>query len=241
MQLTVLGSNSSGNGYVLQNESEAIILECGCPLSDCLKALKFNTRKVAGVLTTHIHGDHFAYYQQYRERFTLYMSRGTLNALALSNDYHLTPLEPLKTANIGNFKVMPFPVEHDAPEPFGYLIQHPDFGTLIFATDTYYIKYKFPNIDWMMIECNYIERILDENVKNGSVPAVVRSRVLKSHLSLRRCVDCIKANNHNNLKGVILLHLSPNNSNKKEMKEEVEKSCGKQVFIAEKNTSIFLI
>jgi hypothetical protein len=32
MKLTVLGSSSSGNGYVIQSQSEAIIVEAGMPL-----------------------------------------------------------------------------------------------------------------------------------------------------------------------------------------------------------------
>ena len=39
MQLVTLGSGSSGNGYILQNDDEALIIECGMPLKDAVEAL----------------------------------------------------------------------------------------------------------------------------------------------------------------------------------------------------------
>lgn len=56
MLLSVIGSDSSGNGYVLQNENEALIIECGCKLMDCKKTLGWNTRKVSGCIISHEHG-----------------------------------------------------------------------------------------------------------------------------------------------------------------------------------------
>ena len=47
---------------------------------------------------------------------------------------------------IGEFKVIPFDVPHDAAEPFGYLIHHPSIGLLAFITDAMYCKYTFPNM-----------------------------------------------------------------------------------------------
>ena len=43
MRMTILGSSSKGNCYVLQNDSEAIIIEAGVKLSEVKKALGWNT------------------------------------------------------------------------------------------------------------------------------------------------------------------------------------------------------
>lgn len=40
--LTCLSSNSSGNGYILRANNEALILEAGVPFKECSKALKYN-------------------------------------------------------------------------------------------------------------------------------------------------------------------------------------------------------
>ena len=65
MQLTILGSGSTGNGYVLQTEHEALVIECGMPRQDCLAALGYSTAKVQGCLVTHEHGDHAKYIEDY--------------------------------------------------------------------------------------------------------------------------------------------------------------------------------
>ena len=61
MKLRVLGSGSSGNCYVLENETEALIIEAGIPFMEVKKILNFNVRKIAGVVVSHSHGDHAKY------------------------------------------------------------------------------------------------------------------------------------------------------------------------------------
>ena len=55
MVLSVINSSSDANGYIIHNESEALILECGCKLIDVKKALDWNIRKVVGCLISHEH------------------------------------------------------------------------------------------------------------------------------------------------------------------------------------------
>lgn len=56
MFLSVINSGSSGNGYILQDDKEALIIEAGCKLLDIKKALNFNISKVVGCLVSHEHG-----------------------------------------------------------------------------------------------------------------------------------------------------------------------------------------
>ena len=65
MRLSVLASSSSGNGYLLHNKGEALILECGVRFSTVKKALDFNTRIINGALVSHSHGDHSKYLKSY--------------------------------------------------------------------------------------------------------------------------------------------------------------------------------
>lgn len=53
--LTVLGSDSRGNGYLLDVNGEQLIIECGVPLKECAKVLKYKLEGVKAVLTTHGH------------------------------------------------------------------------------------------------------------------------------------------------------------------------------------------
>lgn len=65
MKLKVLGSGSSGNCYILENDEEALIIEAGLPFMEVKKSLNFNVMKIKAVITTHIHSDHHQYFFQY--------------------------------------------------------------------------------------------------------------------------------------------------------------------------------
>lgn len=56
MLLRVISSSSSGNGYILENDKEALIIECGCRFKDIKIALGFNIRKIVGCIVSHEHG-----------------------------------------------------------------------------------------------------------------------------------------------------------------------------------------
>lgn len=66
MTLTVIGSGSAGNCYILQNETEALIIEAGLPFDkDVKKALGWDTSKIKAVIISHAHNDHAGYAAQY--------------------------------------------------------------------------------------------------------------------------------------------------------------------------------
>lgn len=52
-KLTVLGSSSQGNGYLLEVGEDKLILECGVPAKEMLKLINWESKKVAGCLTSH--------------------------------------------------------------------------------------------------------------------------------------------------------------------------------------------
>jgi len=241
MRLTVLGSSSSGNGYVLQNDKEALVIECGIPFSACEEALDYNVRKVAGCLVSHIHGDHFGFVEQYRRFIPIYTSTGTIEAAGLHDSHNMKALQAKKQIRIGGFTVMPFLVEHDAPEPFGYLIRHPDFGLLLFATDTYYLRYTFAGLNYIMLECNYDRRVLDANVREKIIPMQVRERVLRSHLSCTDCIKTLQANDLSQVHMVLLLHLSNKNGKEEQFLQKIRRATGKYVLFAKKGLEVEFI
>ena len=116
--------------------------------------LDFNTSKIVGVLVSHEHGDHAKYVKDYIKAGTqVGLSIGTAEALGLPNG----TMHSGYWYNYGGFNVTPFQVVHDAAEPFGFIIRHQEIGTLLFATDTEYIKQSFKSLrlNHIMVECNY--------------------------------------------------------------------------------------
>lgn len=55
MFIETLESGSAGNAYVLGNANERLLIECGVPGKEMLKAIKFNTTSIAGCLVSHEH------------------------------------------------------------------------------------------------------------------------------------------------------------------------------------------
>lgn len=242
MTLDVIQSGSRANGYVLQNESEAIIIECGCPLLECEKVLDFKVNKVKAVLVSHEHGDHANFAKQYASNgLRVCSTKATLDAIGIERERRMD-LEPKAAYRFGGFLVVPFRTQHDAVDPCGFLIDCPDGNRIVFATDTYYLKYTFPMVNYFLIECNYSKEVLSKNVANGTLHPIVAKRILRSHMSLENCIATLKANDLTRTKGIVLLHGSRDNSQKKEIViDKVQKATGKSIYIAEKATKILIL
>lgn len=237
MQLTVLNSGSVGNGYVLSDGTEALVLECGVPRQECLAALGWHTRHVVGCLVTHEHGDHAKYVRSYAALMPVYTSHGTAEALQAKN---LHTLEPLRTIQLGGFSIRPIPAQHDAAEPFAYLIDHANMGRLLFATDTYYLRYRIPRPNHLMIECNYSLPLLRANVEAGIIAKAVMQRTLSSHFSLEHLKEFLAANDISQLVQIVLVHLSAQNSHADEFCREIIAQTGKTTIAARKGLQIEL-
>lgn len=241
MTLTVLDSGSRANGYVLHDDREALVLECGCTYSRCLEAIGFDRRKIVGALVTHEHGDHCRHIEQYLEAaIPTLTSKGTAENWPFKKALRPRIIECFKPEDLGGFKVMAFDTQHDSAEPIGFLIQHDAIGTMLFATDTYYLKYRFDGLTQVMIECNYENGILEKNVENGLVKPFVKDRIKTSHMSLDTTISTLKANDLTRVNNVVLLHLSSHNSDSDMFKVAVEDSVGKVVTIARKGVSLSL-
>lgn len=240
--LDVIESGSHANGYVLHNESEAIIIECGCPLLECKKILSFKLSKVQAVIITHEHSDHARHTKEYAfNALKVCSTKGTLDALNIEKHARVE-MELLKAYRFGGFRVLPFRTQHDAVDPCGFLIDCPDGNRVVFATDTYYIRYTFPKVNYYMIECNYANAKLKENVKNGVVHPAVARRITESHMSLSQCCEMLKKNDLAQTKGVVLLHLSKDNSLAKDLiVDNVQRATGKPVYIAQKGLKVNFI
>jgi Metal-dependent hydrolases of the beta-lactamase superfamily I len=239
MKLKVLASGSTGNCYLLKGEKETLILECGIPYKEILKGLNYDLSKVRFALCSHSHKDHSkAIKDLLKNGIDVYTSKETLEAHGATG-HRAHNVESEKQFKIGGFTILPFKLEHDVYN-LGYLIQHEELGKLLFLTDTYYCKYNFSGLNHILIEANYSEEILKENIENEVVPVGLAARVTKSHFSLDNVKGFLKATDLKEVKEIVLIHLSGDNSNPKEFKTEIEKTTGKEAYIARKGLEIDL-
>jgi len=228
-----LASSSAGNAYLVDDGSTRLLLEAGIRYKDIQRGVGFRMSELAGCLITHEHGDHCKSVREVmRAGVDVYASSGTLSALKLDG-HRAKSVEPMKPFVLGTWIVLPFDVQHDVSEPFGYLLLANKTGEkLVFLTDTYYCKYKFEGLTHVMVEANYSLKVLDENIAAGRVPAVMRKRLLRSHFSLEHVKEFLAANDLGRVQEIHLLHLSDTNSDALLFKREIQEATGKQVYIA---------
>ncbi|MEK4025827.1 MBL fold metallo-hydrolase [Sporosarcina sp. FSL W7-1283] len=231
IEIQTLATGSTGNCYMIDDGRTQLLIECGISFRNIQKALDFKTSNIAGVLVSHEHKDHCKAVKDVADRgLDIYMSQGTADAISIMH-HRIRPIECKKTFRLGTWTILPFDVQHDAAEPFGFLIANDAGDKLLFATDTYYIKYKFSGLTHLMVECNYSYKILSENINSGRIPEFLKNRVMKSHFSLENVITFLKANDLSKVQEIHLLHLSDSNSDEKLFKKEVQAATGKLVFV----------
>jgi phosphoribosyl 1,2-cyclic phosphodiesterase len=232
MEIKAFASGSTGNGYYISDGETALLLECGITIRQLEIALKFNLSNISGCLVTHEHLDHSKCAGKLTAQgVDIYASAGTLGAINLTS-HRAHTVKALSQFTIGSFAILPFDVQHDAAEPLGFLIQSRATGEkLLYFTDTYYLKYKFTGLTHIMGECNYEIGILNRKIEEGAVPAEMKGRLLRSHMSLDTFLNFLRANDLSDLRQVYLVHLSANNSNADYFKEQVQRVTGAEVYV----------
>ncbi|MBQ9257219.1 MAG: MBL fold metallo-hydrolase [Acidaminococcaceae bacterium] len=231
LKVTAIASGSKGNAYLLDDGmGHKLLLECGVPFPKLLKALDFNLIQLSGCLLTHEHMDHSkAVKDILKHSVTVFASKGTGRALGIDDHWNFKAATEMMEMRIDSaWTFVPLKAEHDAAEPFLYLIKSRFAKAhILFATDTYYIKYKMPEtITHICIECNYSMEHLNENIADGVVDASRKLRILHSHMNLSTLKDFFKQNRFPVLQEVYLIHMSNANAEESRMVKEIEELTG---------------
>lgn len=144
-------------------------------------------------------------------------------------------LKPKTKYKIGSFTVMPLPVEHNV-ENYAYLIEHEEIGKLVFCTDAISFNYKIKDVNHLLIEANYSNDIVLDNMMKGYE---TRSQN-QYHMELEDTIECIKNNMSSELNNVLLVHLSEIQSDEQMFIEKVHAETGVKPYVATKGVNITL-
>lgn len=226
MKLKCIATGSKGNCYTLTSESgETLILDCGIPIKEIKKGLNWNIRNVVGCIVSHVHSDHSKSVKDFENMgipvFAPYISE-----------------KPMKIGN-GDFRVQPFDLttldgrwthtNADGSECpcYGFLITHPEMGRMLYITDCEVVKWKFKDINHILLGVNYDKDLIDRGTSKAN-------HVFRGHLSIDTACDFVKANYSDSLQNVIMCHLSSENSDSDSFIEKMEKvAYGANVDVAE--------
>ena len=239
MRLKVLSTGSGGNSYLLQDEGRTLILDAGLPIRMIMEGID-NPGSIVGCLITHEHMDHAKAMCDLAKRgIRVYASRGTWREVTENPIWSGISVMPGCSFSVGGFTVKPFLTEHDAVEPLGFLIRNDMTGEMIlYATDTYYLRYTFPGVHYWLIECNYCDDLVDQMLFDGVLNLELRNRLKKSHLSLDRLKEALTANDLSVTRNIILCHLSDVRSDEERMVREVEALTGIPTVAADRGMVI---
>jgi len=234
LEVKCLQSGSAGNSYAIDDGETVLLLEAGIPAAKIAQGYGEWMPRAAGCLITHEHQDHAKGAAGLAGRgVDLYASKGTFQELGgLGRPYRRKELAPLEQIQIGSWQVLPFLAEHDAAEPLGFLLySEPAREKVLFATDTYFIAYRFPGLTAVMVECNYSLALLEENERAGWVHPVLKNRLTRSHLSLESCKEFLAGTDLSRVHDIYLLHLSKQNGDRELFRREIMGVAGVPVTV----------
>ncbi len=238
IEINALASSSRGNAYYFNDGVAPLLVECGLSFRDIQRGIGFSVSGLAGCLVTHEHKDHSkAAVELMKAGVDVYASKGTIEMLKLQG-HRIRPVEALKQFEIDSWTVLPFDVQHDAAEPLGYLLQSRSGAKVLYATDTYYIKYQFKGLTHILLECNYADDLLQQNVLSGALHPAIKKRIRRSHFSLDNVKTFLKANDLSKVREIWLIHLSDGNSDAERFKRKVQSLTGKPVIVAAEREAV---
>lgn len=228
MRLIVCNSGSDGNTYLLNSDTNCVVLDCGVDLKTVKRTLDFKINHIKFALCTHKHNDHSKYVKEY-----LKMGIKVFMPEQVKRTYEqyscAISVKPMKKIRCGDFLITPFEVPHDENIVcYAYIIEHNDLGKLLYMTDCMYCKYKLTKmkINHFLCECNYSQDIIDKNYNK-----TLKNRVLKTHMELKTTKKFIETNSTDALKNIILCHLSTSNANPMECVDVIQDVVGKDVYV----------
>lgn len=117
---------------------------------------------------------------------------------------------------------------------YGFLISHPEMGRLLYITDTELVKWRFKNVNQILVEANYSKEIIQQEKPNYE-------HVCRGHMELGTTLEFLKVNKGPDLRNVVLLHLSDNNSDAGMFAARAKEVVGMaDVYVADKEMEIEL-
>jgi len=213
-----LYSGSSGNSLYIENNDTKILVDAGVSgkkIVEALASLNVNITDINGILVTHEHKDHTLSLPVLSKKYNIpiYANEKTWSVLPcdkIKNQKIFNVSEPFL---IGNLKIEPFPIPHDAICPCGFNIYSSNQKISI-ATDighvTPSVVESLKNSSFLLLEANYEP----EMVHTSSYPYHLKKRILgnKGHLSNEMASKLITHLSNYGLKHVMLGHLSKENN-----------------------------
>ncbi|MDD2980409.1 MAG: MBL fold metallo-hydrolase [Hespellia sp.] len=224
MRMCSIASGSSGNCIYVGSDHTHLLVDTGISkkrIDAGLKELEIKGEELSGILVTHEHADHIQGLGVFSRKYEvpIYATPGTIRGIECYSGLGKMPeglLHPVHVDQqfcLGDLEIEPFAISHDANEPSGFRVNC-DHKSIAVATDLGkyddYTVAKLQNLDAILLESNHDVHMLEV----GVYPYYLKRRVLgdKGHLSNELSGRLLCDILHDNLKHIVLGHLSKENN-----------------------------
>jgi len=224
MRMCSIASGSSGNCIYVGSEDTHLLIDTGISkkrIEAGLSELDIKGEDLTGILITHEHSDHIQGLGVFCRKYEIpiYATAGTIagiknySALGTLPEGLLNSIMVDQSFQLGDINIEPFALSHDANEPSGYRMECGERSVAV-ATDfgiyNDYIVSKLQNLDAVLLEANHDIHMLEV----GAYPYPLKKRILgdKGHLSNELSGRLLCDILHDDLKYIILGHLSKDNN-----------------------------
>lgn len=218
LNITVLGSGSSGNSVLISHGKCGILVDAGFSRKEVLKRLDIcgiDPSIIKAMLITHEHYDHVSGARVIADTLDIPMfaNRVTLQSMESGENKKAGKRKVVFTTGdsfkIESFSIKTFKLSHDAVEPVGFVISAKDTH-IGYAMDLGYLdsitKSRIKGCDVIILESNHDVPMLMNSKRPPHIKHRIKSR--HGHLSNEQTMDAFQELLTNNTKTIMLGHLS---------------------------------
>jgi phosphoribosyl 1,2-cyclic phosphodiesterase len=218
MRVASLGSGSRGNATLVAWNGGSLLLDCGFSVKETcarLERLNHSASDLTAIVVTHEHTDHIKGVAALARRFKLpvYMTPGTYHSRDLGKLPDLRLIEAYQSFYLGELKVQPVAVPHDAREPAQFIFssQGLRLGVLTdLGTVSPHVEEQYQNCDALVLEANHDPMML----AGGPYPPTLKARVGGpwGHLSNQQTAGFLARVDCAQLQYLVVAHISQKNN-----------------------------
>jgi len=220
MRFASLGSGSQGNALVVEASDTRILVDCGFGLSEVthrLARLGISPQDLSAIVVTHEHDDHIGGVARLarKHRLPVWLTSGTLRGLQglFDSDVSVCEIRGYASFCIGDIRIDPFPVPHDAREPAQFVFGDGAhrLGVLTDAGHvTAHMRQCLNGCSALVLECNHDPELL----RAGDYPESLKLRISSrlGHLDNASAAALLAALERTRLQHVVAAHLSQSNN-----------------------------
>lgn len=218
LRFCLLASGSKGNAVYLESQGQAVLVDnglSGVELERRMESAGLSPSLLKTIILTHEHRDHSSGVgvAARRLRVPVMATRGTwLNCPNTKKTRHLA-IEAGRSFEVGGMQITPFSVPHDAADPVGLVVQA-GAARLGICTDlgwaTRLVEARLARCHALVLESNHDPQMLNNGPYQEWLKQRVRSR--HGHLSNQEGAALLGKLHHNELREVVLAHLSETNN-----------------------------